>query len=236
MIDFAATSDPELRELLSSHPRIGEVKAGASPGIEFRVGDWNRQVLTGIPDLPIAGLVELMDNNPMVCADQMSVPDPLSTLGLIALGPLAWAGLILEAPTLITSFEGDPSLLEAFLKTAGWMDGATLHAEVKNLGSVLAATAMAIISTPRIWTDIDELYDERYGRSFFVRRDEASEWDPGLVSNQSHAVYRLRYTPGEERSLLTIQVLADKNGKCGRAQLVHAMNVMAGFEESLGIA
>jgi N-acetyl-gamma-glutamylphosphate reductase len=29
--------------------------------------------------------------------------------------------------------------------------------------------------------------------------------------------------------------MADRNGKCGAAQVVHAMNVMCGFEESLGI-
>jgi len=236
MIDVAATSDPELRELLSVHPRVGEVQAGESLGIEFKVGNWRRQVVAGKADLALAGLVELMDNNPMVCADQMSVPDPLSTLALIALGPIAWAGIVLEAPTIIASFEGNPVSVEAFLGTAGWTGGATLHTEIKSLGTVLAATAMAVISTPDVWSDIDDLYEERYGRSFFVRRDENSEWDPSLVSNQSHAVYRMRYTPGEERSLLTIQVLADSNGKCGRAQLVHAMNVMAGFEESLGIA
>lgn len=235
MIDVAATSDPELRELLSAHPRIGEVQAGESRGIDFTVGNWRRQVVAGEADADLSGLVELMDNNPMVCADRMSVPDPLSTLALVALGPIAWAGIVLEAPTIITSFDGDPALVDAFLGTAGWTGGATLHTEIKNLGTVLAVTAMAVVSTPGVWSDIDDLYEERYGRSFFVRRDENSEWDPRLVSNRNHAVYRMRYTPDEERSLLTIQVLADSNGKCGRAQLIHAMNVMAGFEESIGI-
>jgi N-acetyl-gamma-glutamylphosphate reductase len=37
-------------------------------------------------------------------------------------------------------------------------------------------------------------------------------------------------------SLLTVQVMIDRNGKGGAAQVVHAFNVMNGFEESLGIA
>jgi N-acetyl-gamma-glutamylphosphate reductase len=48
-------------------------------------------------------------------------------------------------------------------------------------------------------------------------------------------VYRLRVTPNDNASLLTIQVLADRDGKCGAAQVVHMMNVMAGFEETLGL-
>jgi hypothetical protein len=30
--------------------------------------------------------------------------------------------------------------------------------------------------------------------------------------------------------------MSDRDGKCGAAQFVHALNIMCGFEESLGIA
>lgn len=236
MIDLASSGDPILLRSLEAHPRVAKVAASEFMGIEFEIGPWKRKVWLDRPELEVAGLVELIDNNPMVCADEMSIPDPVSTLALVALGPIAWAGMILERPTMISSVETDEDRLDAFLKTAGWEDGATFHVESRDLGSVIAVTAIAAITTPADWSEIDEVYEERFGRSFFVRRDEDSEWDPSLVADKPFAAYRLRYTPGDDSSLLTIQVLADKHGKCGPAQAVHAMNVMAGFEESLGVA
>lgn len=236
MIDCAASSDPQLRTLLAAHPRVASVAVSDNPGIDFSIGTWDRSVVIGDPTLEVAGLVELIDNNPMVCADRMSVADPLSTAALVALGPLAWAGMILESPTVISSVSGDEELLDAFMVTAGWSDGVALHVEPKEMNGVIAITAIAAIPTPSDWSEIDDLYAERYSRSFFVRRDEEADWDPLLVAGRPFALYRLRYTQGEATSLLTIQVLADANGKCGRSQLIHAMNVMAGFEESLGVS
>ena len=236
MIDVAASADPLVRECLQRHPDIGEVRVGDHLGIDFQIGDWHRHVWIGRPELEVAGLVELIDNNPMVCADEMSVPDPSSTLALVALGPIAWAGMILEPPSFVSSIRGDEVLLDRLLKTAGWYDGVDLHVEQRDLGSVCAATAMAAIPTPGNWKEIDDLYEERFGRSFFVRHDDRSEWDPSLVQGKPYALYRLSYTPGEASSLLTVQVLADRDGKCGGTQAIHAMNVMAGLEESLGVA
>ncbi len=76
-----------LSRLLSRHPHI-EWMGEASSGIRFQQGAWERRIEADRPDLPIKGLIELMDNNPIVCADEMSVPGPASTLALIALGPL----------------------------------------------------------------------------------------------------------------------------------------------------
>ncbi len=42
-----------------------------------------------------------------------------------------------------------------------------------------------------------------------------------------------RLTPGDENALLTIQAMGDRDGKACAAQLIHAMNVMAGFAECL---
>jgi hypothetical protein len=236
MIDLARSSSPTVRRLLEAHPRVNSVEGSSEPGIQFRQGSWNREVLGAELSVETSGLIELMDNNPMVCADRVSIPDPFGTLALIAIGPLALAGILVEPATLIYNQPPDEMLVERFLGTVGWADGATFHTEERDLGSVLALTSMAAIETPADWSDIDDLYDERFGKSFFVRREEGDTWDPVLVAGLPWAVFRLRFTPGESTSLLTIQVLADKHGKCGEAQLVHAMNVMAGFEESLGIA
>ena len=236
MIEVASSGDVNVRNLLSQHPDVREVIPGDQPGVEFQSGNWRRRIFVGQPELEISGLVELIDNNPMVCVDEMSVPDPLSTLALIAVGPLAWAGMLVEPPGVVSSISGDEDQLSKFLRTAGWSGGADLLIEPRDLGTVCAVLAMAAIPTPTDWADIDALYEERYGKSFFVRCDSDSEWDPSLVEDKPFAVYRLAYTPGDLTSLLSIQVLADLNGKCGAAQVVHAMNVMAGFEESVGTA
>jgi N-acetyl-gamma-glutamylphosphate reductase len=236
MIDRAFSSDPVVRQMLERHPHVASVDVGVHAGVDLEIGEWRRSVRIGDLSGACAGLVELMDNNPMVCADEVSIPGPAGTLALIALGPLAWAGLILERPTFLSSFPCTESEVDASLATVGWAHGATLHEEPQDLQGVLAATAMVEIASPEDWTDIDALYEERFGRSFFVRRDEDSPWDLEVVLGQPYAVYRLRYTQGEDRSLLTATVMADANGKCGAAQVVHAMNVMAGFEESLGVA
>jgi N-acetyl-gamma-glutamylphosphate reductase len=173
-----------------------------------------------------------MDNNPLVCADRASVPDPAATLALIALGPLIRAGLLTESPTLITNAPFDEQLLLSFLG----LDEVAVLAQEQDLGSVYASTVMAAIATPDRMEDIDDLYEEAYSRSFYVRGDEESTWDTQLVAGLPHSVFRLRITPDEPTSLLTVHVMADKEGKCGAAQLVHCMNVMAGFEETVGIS
>ena len=204
--------------------------------MRFSRGNWHREVRIGDASLEVAGLVELIDNNPLVCADVSSVPDRAATLALTALGPLIKAGVIAERPTMLANFEAESEGVEAFLQKEGWPDGLTLSSQPMDFGAVLAATVIAAVRTPSRLEDIDDLYAEAYGRSFFVRREEASEWDVKLVAGKPHAAFRLRISPDEPQSLLTIQVMAEKDGKCGAAQVVHCMNVMAGFEETLGVS
>lgn len=235
MIQIAQSADPAVRRILARHPRVEFVEDGPYPGVRFRQGDWEREVVVGGVDVEPFGLVELMDNNPIVCADRMAVPSPVATLALIALGPLASASLIAESPIVIASHEASEDEVAHFLASAGWTDGATLHHEPVDLNGVVAATVMVSIHTPENLDEIDDLYEERFGRSFFVRRNEESEWDPGLVAGTPYALYRLRIAPDQPTSLLTIRVLADLDGKAGAAQVVHAMNVMHGVEEGLGV-
>ena len=231
----ASSSDPELLKLLERHPRIASTERSESADLQFEEGVWHRTVVCGDPSEPLFGLVETMDNNPMVCADRVSVPDAASTLVLLAVTPLVQAGLLLEAPAVILSFEADAELIQRSLARIGLEGEIALHCEDADLGTALAATVMAAIRTPDDLNDIDLLFEEQYGRAFYVKRDEESEWGPSLVLGQPHAFYRMRISPEEPHSLLVISLLADKNGKCGAAQMVHAMNVMCGFEESLGI-
>jgi N-acetyl-gamma-glutamylphosphate reductase len=235
MVDRVVTSDPAVLKLLLQHPRICRASLSETSGTRFWQGDWEREICVGDPTAEVFGLVELTDNNPIVCASRVSVPTAASTLALIAIGPLVEAGILTDSPTIVTNAPADDQEIEASLATCGWNDGAALHVEPVNLQGVVTATVMAAIRTPDDLDDIDALYEERFGRSFFVRRDEDSEWDPDVVRGTPYAVYRLRIAPDSPDSLLTIRVMADQNGKAGATQVVHAMNVMAGFEESLGI-
>ena len=176
-----------------------------------------------------------MDNNPLVCADALSIPSPAATLALIALAPLAQAGLIEESPAIIVNTDADEAELESALVRVGWSGGFALHSEPVDLEGVLAATVMVAIPSSVEREDLFGLYDERYERSFYVRKDQSSVWDRNLVVDQPFALYRLGLAIDEPTSLLTIRVLASRDGKCGAAQAIHAMNVMCGFEESLGI-
>lgn len=235
---------PRLMERLASHPGLTiDASASVTTGhLSWRQGDWQRTLFfdgTPVPDArqgPQMGLVELMDNNPLVCADVASLPTPSATLALIALGPLLRAGLLVEGPTLTFSFSADLEAIADHLELMGWQQGADLVVDPQDLGTVGAAHVLALIPTPEDDSVIDELYDECYARSFFVQRTELETWDTRLVAGQSHAAYRLAITPGDPHSLLRILVMADFDGKMGADQVIHALNVMLGYEESLGLA
>ena len=229
-------SDPDLRARLESHPYVELTGEPSGPGLlVFRKGDRRRQIKTN-SNLggDIGGLIELMDNNPLVCADEAVCPDPASTLALIAIGPLARAGLILEAPVLQYSFDTDFAYLASFIGDMGWGGEILVSPDPQDLQEVVSLNAMVEIATPANWQVIDDLFAESYSRSFFVRNWEG-DWDIEHVQGQHSAVYRLRMTPNDDISLLTVQVMADRRGKAGASQLVHMMNVMCGFEESLGL-
>jgi N-acetyl-gamma-glutamylphosphate reductase len=236
MLDVQISPIPALEALLRRHPRVRSVVA--SPGdaaLQWSQEGWKRSIDVGEATAALRGVIELTDNNPLVCADSFGLPNAAGTLACLALGPLAEAGLIVERPTMLINVEADESNISPFLKPFGWSDGLTVGGEATDLGGAVAATVTAAITTPERLDDLDGLFEERYGRSFFVRHDEASEWHVSLVLGQPHAVYRLRISPDQPHSLLTIQLMADRDGKCGAAQVVHAFNVMCGFEESLGL-
>lgn len=225
-----------LRQQLTEHPGVELIDGVSSAVLEFWQGDWHRQIVDQSADDAPFGLIELMDNNPLVCADRVRVPKPSATLALVALGPILRAGIVRESPALIASFPVADAEVNEALGTLGWDLGAAITSGDVDLGSVRGLNAIASIHTPAKLSDLDDIYEEAYGRSFFVRRDEDSEWFPPIAEGKPHALFRLRVTPGEEVSLLTIQTLADIHGKLGTGQIIHTLNVMAGFEETLGVA
>ena len=225
-----------LRAAFSRHPLVSDVAFGTYRDVEFAIGDWQRSISVAISGVPCTGLVEIADNNPWVCADQVNVPSGPVTAALIALSPLAVAGLIADEPVIQLSEDVSRDELHRELSNIGYSGEVIVDTVAQDLGSVIAATVLVPVKTPEDPNELDGAFEERYGRSFFVRRDDESTWSTELVSDTPYGFYRLRYTPGDEMSLLTVQVMIDRNGKGGAAQVVHAFNVMNGFEESLGIA
>ena len=220
-----STDDSVLNHLLSRHPLI-EVSGKSRPGfVDFNSGSWNRSVRLAVPG---ADIPEIADNNPMVCADLWPSPDCSTTLARIALDPLVRADLVKTEPVLLLSY------LPNYDLGAALGMGIEMAYESAELGSVRAATAMVEVEGLSDLAELDEVFEEAYGRSYFVRRQEG-DWLAADVANQAHASYSLRITPGHTAHLLTIRVMADVDGKCGAAQAVHLLNIMSGFEETLGL-
>lgn len=237
MIQVVQPQDSILQILLKAHPEVEMISSPSEAEIlQFKNGDWERIIFMSGQSATIQGLVELIDNNPMVCADQFSLPTPTATLTTIALGPLVRAGLILTDPAIhLAAPPEEPQDILNQIEILGYQGGATIGIEEADFTNVLVANVMVEIPKLDDLNDIDALFDEAYSRSFYIRRFDEDDWDTKLVHQKPWAAYRLRLTPGETNDLLTIQVMADKNGKVGAAQVVHAFNVMCGFEETLGI-
>lgn len=226
-----------LLQALQAHSSVASQTAEIGEVLEF-VTNRPRSVViaSNANSLPsIGGLVELMDNNPLVCADHAWVPDEATTLFLAAFGPVALSGLVLEAPSVLTNAPIVAEAIENGLHSIAWAEGVTLAAVPDDMGDVYALTCLAKVAQPDDWEELDDIYEERYQKALYIRRDETSDWTPDLVRGKNEIVYRLRLTLGEGEGLLSIMVMADKNGRCGPKGALHMMNVMCGFEESLGI-
>lgn len=236
MIVVRSPQDSCLQRLLQEHPGVVVEGTFEEPGLEFSDSGRTRRIRVGDRSCEVRGLIELMDNNPLVCTDLASVPSSAATLALIALGPAFKSGVIRERPTFTVNIPASEADLEPFLETVGWESGITLDVLQQPLDGVVAATALAVTNAPIEPEEIEALYAEIYDRSFFVRHEPDAEWHVRMVIGKPLAVYRISVATGEDSSLLTVHVMADQNGKCGAAQVLHMFNIMCGFEESLGIA
>jgi hypothetical protein len=234
-IRIRCEADKRLRQLLEGHPHVALDATETGATLAFDQDGRERRIWRNRPDVELFGLVELIDNNPLVCATDFSLPSAGGTLATIALGPLLRSSLVCEPPAILLNFEEPETAILKTLATLNWEDGATIELMPADLGGILAATVMAVIPTPTDPEEIGDVFDEAFGRSFYVRHEEG-DWHVNAVAGRPYAKYKLRLVPDEPTSLLTVQTMADRSGKCGAAQVVHAFNVMCGFEESLGIS
>ena len=162
---LASSGDPSVARLLDAHPYVELRAGGPEKGVAFVQEGWDRRVWVGHMEEPQRGILEIMDNNPLVCADAMSVPSAGATLALVALGPLASGGLIADSPTIVTNVPLAEAEVAALMEPLGWFDGSYVHVEAQALDGVIAATVMVAIRTPDDLDDIDALFEERYDRN-----------------------------------------------------------------------
>lgn len=237
-IENAVTSSSAVLARLQQHPRVERASLNSDPNclIEFTRGPKVRRILDKPHQGVLTGLPELVDNNPMVCAESFALLNPAETLAHIALAPLLLADLVPEPPVLLTNFDADEQEISSSLATIyGYSGEVFLEREEVDLQGVLALNALVNVPLNSGLDLLDQLFEESYGRSYYVLKEEDGRWDIEDVKGRPWARYRLRITPGDTTSLLRIQVMADAHGKCGSAQAINVMNIMCGFEETLGL-
>jgi hypothetical protein len=220
-----------LKSCLEQHPfvTIDAFEEQKSNHMEFSTNR-PRRAYQGNPTTELYGLTELMDNNPLVCADEASVTGAAASLVMVALGPLARAELIASMPAIALNFGLATDEIDIALAGEGW-DGGTVIATEDGYADVLRAECICEIRVPDSIEDIGALYDECFGRSFFVREGSAP------ASGEAYASYALQVEDhGAGTALAKVTAAAAREGKCGAGGLVHMFNVMCGFEESLGVA
>lgn len=226
---------PGLERWVAAHPKLNRVGSLDAPAVHFG----QRSVAIGEPreDAPY-GLPELMDNNPIVCASRVIVPSPAVTLAWVALGPACKAGFVLadeSSPPVVLRFAGlEREDLGSALQTVGWTNGTQVEWRGGPLEHVATLDALLPFDDLVQPDEIADAYDEAFGRSFFVRRVSPCEWLPHRVLGSPRAEYWLEIVPSSA-PMLRVGVAADRRGKLGGAQLVHALNIMCGWEESTGL-
>lgn len=234
---IAFTRSKQLADSLALHPRVSSVKQDSQVrGLRFDVDGRSRSVDVGASQSEFFGLLELMDNNPLVCADEMSIPSLGPSLALICLGPLLLSGLVKEAPVFVSNLPLDLSEIESALKTVNWSGGVAVQTEPVEVDGVAFATGMAVIDSLDDPEELADLYQERFGKSGIVRLASAEEWHPEQVAGRPCAYLRISVVPDQPHSLVSIKTMCDTTGAFETAQIINALNIMCGFEDDLGIS
>lgn len=211
-----------LGDLLDRHPRLLKPQAGSLCALEFGLNSYRRSVVVGYrPGCP-AGVIELFDNNPIVCAETVCVPSPAATLALLAIDPLCKAGLAEGTIHVSCSSEGSVDDIEPFLAALGDRVSVKLSSPITAVEGRLAVEVRLPRSMPE--DELEDLYDETFGRSMLVMREPAQH--PLAASYKAHTV----------EGGVAIRFESSEQGKAGAAQAVQVLNVMAGFEDSLGLS
>lgn len=98
-IDRASSKNPAIRELLNQHPQVGLVSEG-NEWLEFEVDSWNRKIYVD-ENCGSKGILELIDNNPLLCADEFLLTGKSHLLSTLAFAPLDRVALGYTVETVI---------------------------------------------------------------------------------------------------------------------------------------
>lgn len=213
-------ADSGLAAAFSRHPKVCAVVGEPASGVvSWSQGTWHRSIGVGCK-AEVRGLVETIDNNPMVCCDSFAVPGPAATMALLALAPASRAGLVGPGAELRVSLGPEPEF-DAFLFEADVPQCTTSDFE----SELCAAEARFSLTPGSCLADLEAAYREYYDRAFYVRLGDHNP------SGTAFASVRLANFDGSA----VVTAAADPRGKAGASQVVHAFNVMCGFVESLGV-
>lgn len=143
----ADAANRTLLALLQGHPGV-VVEAGTPDGVmmAWEQAGRDRSIVAGPAE--VSGLIETIDNNPLVCADSYSLPSPAETLRMVASAPLERSGLCAAT----AEAGGDVYMPD------GEAGGGTLDYRC-TIETVPHATGQ----------DVAEAYSEAYARSLYVR-------------------------------------------------------------------
>lgn len=233
-IEVCLTTDEVLNSLLKDHPKL-KVTAQTCSDLQFSLGHWHRVIKVNDSASYPAGLLESMDNNPLVCADVVNVPGPGETLLLIALVPLIKASFLLEPPVYVSTDPISVPAMQCFLEEFRHDFDVEVMTEGIGERDLVAGSLIAKVPNGLPLSVFEGLFDEIYGRSFFVRKATAGVWEESQVLGTPIGMYQLGIESDGQTTLLKVRVMADRNGKCGAAQILQFLNVMCGFEEDLGV-
>ncbi len=136
-------------------------------------------------------------------------------LTVLALWPLALAGLVLEPPVVMVDRVTHEEEFER-LSELGWPHGVDLMPmDSDPMESVRAINLIAHIKKLPDPSLLDQLYATAYQQASEIRNEDEGDWSPDIVRGRSNLAYRLRYSPGEDTDLLTSQWLGEEGGRLG---------------------
>jgi hypothetical protein len=233
-VDVRFGDVPGLGDLVKAHPRVERSQPHSPYALEFTQSGRNRRITIGCKPQLQLGIVEIVDNNPLICADEVWLPRPSSTLVLLAAMPWVRAGLLRSIRSVeIESPTEKPEVLQC-LNAIGVDGEIEVIPRTHCLQEVLEVSVLMTMKLGLRSDEVEEVFNSIYGNSFFVRsfsdRDRTNQ-----VHNTAIAGYTWNLVETQGVQEIAVIIAADRNGKCGASQIVHTMNVMAGYEESLGI-
>lgn len=222
-IDWIEAPAP-VASLLRHHPRIEKVIVADSPIVRFTTRGWKRELHIGNSQCYVRGVPELIDNNPIVCCDEFSLPSPFAhALSLVA-GPMSLSGIPTLVQAVASNLSSNNESDKAFLEDIYLDTTRTLLTDRAGTESDILEAVLRIPEDIHL-EEIIAIFRQRYDGAFLI----SGESLPFPGATFSLAKWNL------DEGTFTVRIDSPVNGKFGAAGQVHALNVMMGYDEGLGL-